>query len=130
MNVRTLRADETFPVGFETGFEEMPVMKNWVWIAEEDGEVAGVLIGAPMHGIVYVLRLCTRAGAPGSTAFLLLRHFMRDCAARGIKGYILHIDPTLETMRRLIPLCKRAGGVQLNMPQIMLAGKTAPAAQF
>ena len=130
MNVRTLLASETFPEGFNSGFEKMPIMKNWVWIAEEDGEVAAVLLGAPMHGLAYLMRLCVRDGAPESTAFRLLRRVMRDCSQRGYKGYLFHIDPTIETMRRLIPMCKRAGGVQLHMPQVLLAGKTAAAGQF
>jgi hypothetical protein len=77
-----------------------------------------------------LMRLCVRDGAPAITVFSLLRKFMRDCVKRGYNGYIMHIDPTEEKMRKMIPICRRAGGVQLHTPQVLLAGKTATAGQF
>lgn len=130
MIVRTLKETDPFPEGFATGYEAMPVMKAWVWVAEKDGEVFGVLMGAPMHGLVYLMRLCIRDGAASATAFLLLRAFMRETTKRGFKGYVMHIDPTGAVDRKMIPLVKRAGGVQLTLPQTMLVGSTGVAARF
>ena len=105
-------------------------MKNWVWIAEKGGETAGVLLAAPMHGLVYIMRLCVREGAPLFTAAMLLRGFMRDTEKRGFKGYWMHVDPTKELDRRMIPLVKRARGFQLPIPQVMLVGSIETAARF
>jgi len=130
MTVRTLRACDDFPEGFNTGYEKMPVMKNWVWVAESEGEVAGILMAAPMHGLVYLMRLCIRDGAEKTTAFLMLRTFMRETAKRGFKGYWMHIDPTGEVDRKMIPLVKRAKGFQLMIPQVLLTGSIEAAARF
>jgi hypothetical protein len=130
MNVRTLRACDAFPEGFATGFEKMPVQKSWIWIAEVGDETIGVLMAAPMHGLVYIMRLCIREGAPPATAFLLLRGFLRDTAQRGFKGFLMHITPSVERERRMIPMCKRAGGFQLLMPQVALVGSIEKAARF
>ncbi len=129
MKVRTLRSSDSFPEGFATGYEQMPVMKNWVWVAEEGDEACGVLMGAPMHGLVYLMRLCVRDNAPKTVAFLLLRTFMRDTLKRGFRGYWVHVDPT-EMDRKMIPLVKRAGGFQLLTPQTMLVGSLERAARF
>lgn len=124
-------ASDQFPVGFDTGYETMPVMKSWVWVAEENQETAGVLLAAPMHGIVYLMVLRVRERAPASTLFLMLRKCMRDCLARGFTGFCLHIDPTGdEAMRKIIPLCKRAGGVQMLQPHVFLVGSVERAARF
>jgi hypothetical protein len=130
MNVRTLRACDAFPEGLNTGFEQMPVMKSWCWVAEEDNEVAGLLLAAPMHGLVYIMRLCIREGAPPATAFLLLRGFLRDTAERGFKGFLMHIDPTGAVDRKMIPLVKRAKGIQILIPQVMLVGSIEQARKF
>jgi hypothetical protein len=131
IEVRTLMASDTFPEGFSTGYERMPVMKSWVWVAEEDGDTAGVLMAAPMHGLVYMMRLCIRPGAPRATAVRLLRTCMRDCEKRGFKGYWMHVDPTGEEVnRKMIPIVRRAGGVQLHVPQVLLAGSISAAARF
>jgi hypothetical protein len=130
MIVRTLLASDAFPVGFNTGFENMPVMKSFVWVAEEDNETAGVLLAAPMHGLIYILRLCIRAGAPSGTAPILLRGFMRDALKRGFRGYILHVDPTQGIGGRLIPIVKKAKGIQMMIPQVMLVGAVETAAKL
>ena len=131
IEVRTLLASDQFPEGFNTGYENMPVMKSWVWVAEQDGEPAGVLLAAPMHGLIYLMRVCVHEQAPPETTFRLLRACMRDSLARGFKGFFLHVDPTgTEAQRKLIPLVKRANGVQMMIPQIMLVGSLEKAARF
>jgi hypothetical protein len=130
IEVRTLLASDQFPEGFSTGFEQMPVMKSWVWVAEEDGDPAGVLMAAPMHGLIYLMRICVHQGAPPETAFRLLRACMRDCWHRGFRGFFMHIDPTGTVDRKMIPLVKRAKGVQMLIPQVMLVGSIEAAARF
>jgi len=131
IEVRTLRACDPFPEGFATGYERMPVMKNWVWVAEEDGEIAGLLMAAPMHGLIYLMIFRVRDGAPRTTAFRLLRGCMRESLKRGFNGFFLHVDPTdTEVQRKLIPLVRRAKGIQMLIPQVMLVGSTAQAARF
>lgn len=127
--VRTLRPGDPFPQGFNTGYEKMPVMKSWVWIAESNDEVVGVLLAAPMHGLIYIMRLCIRDGAPTSTGVSLFRAFMRDALQRGFKGFLAHIDPTKEPAR-FISMCRRAGGRQLSTPQVLLTGWIEKAARF
>lgn len=130
MNVRTLMASDDFPEGFSTGYEQMPVMKSWVWVAEEDNEVVGVLLAAPMHGLVYLMRICIHDGAKPTTAFLLLRTCMRDAVKRGFKGFFMHINPTEKIGTRMMKLVKRAKGIAMPAPNMMLVGSTETAARF
>lgn len=131
--VRTLMASDSFPEGFETGYEKMPVMKSWCWVAEENGDAAGVLLAAPMHGIAYLMVIRVHPKAPNMTLLLLLRQCMRDCVKRGFKGFCLHIAPTAEdgeNMRKMIPLVRRSGGVQVLQPHVFLVGSTEKAARL
>ena len=127
--VRTLRDSELMPEGFATGFEKMPVMREWCWIAEEDGKPVGILIAAPCHGIVYLMRLCTKDGH-SADVFLLLRHFFADTRARGFMGYMLHVDPTRPVESKLIGLCRKAGAIQVTVPQVALVGFLKDAGRF
>lgn len=127
--VRNLGAGEAIPDGFSTGFERAAVMPEWVWIAESDGPV-GVLMAAPCHGLVYMVRICVKKGSNPSVAMALIRACLRDSKSRGFKGYFLHVTTMSGSERGLIPICKKAGGVQLTHPQIVLAGAIEKAVRY
>lgn len=121
ISVRTLREGEPIPEGFNTGFENMPVMREWAWIAESDCPV-GVLLAAPCHGLVYMMRICIKEGSNPAVAVVLIRACMKDCEKRGFKGYFFHVTTMTEVERTLIPIVRKAGGVQIPLPQLMLVG--------
>jgi hypothetical protein len=131
MNVRNLRTNESMPDGIETGFEKLRVMPEWCWIAEHEGEPMGVLMGAPCHGIVYLVRLCVKHGIKNNTVpVALFRAFMRDCKERGFLAYFTHLDPTRDVERRMIGLCRQANGAQVTSPQVAVIGFVADAARY
>src|SRR5271168_2342093 len=109
ITVRTLRIDEPMPEGFNTGYERMPFMPHWVWVAEKDGEALGLVLAAPCHGLAYIMRVCVKKGSPAIVAFILLRRSMKEMRARGLRGYFTHIDPTRDTERHLMLTCRQAG---------------------
>lgn len=121
IRARTLRDGEGIPEGFSTGYENMPIMRDWIWIAEDKGPV-GVLLAAPCHGLVYMMRLCTKEDANSAIAVVLLRACMKDCNKRGFRGYFFHVDTSKGSERAMISICRKAGGVQLTVPQILLVG--------
>lgn len=128
--VRTLREDEAMPQHLGTGYEQMPIMKSFCWVAEQEGKIIGVLLAAPCHGIVYLIRLCVEKGAPVITAGLLFRKCLRECKEAGFVGYFAHIDPSRETERELIAICRKAKGIQIGMMQVPLVGSIEQAARF
>lgn len=130
MNVRNLRFNEPMPEGMATGFEGMPLQHEWVWAAEEDGIATGVVMAAPCHGLVYVMRLCVPKGANPQTAMALLRACMRDSENRGFRGFFFHIDPTVEIDRRIMILCGKMGIRPLTMPQCLIVGSVAAARKY
>jgi hypothetical protein len=120
ITTRTLREGEAMPEGFSTGYEKMPIMRDWVWIAE-DGEPLGVLLAAPCHGLVYMMRLCVKDHNP-MTAALMVRSCMKDCDKRGFRGYFFHVSTMSEAERALIPICRQVGAVQVPLPQVLIVG--------
>jgi hypothetical protein len=121
IRVRNLREGEAMPEGFHTGYEHMPVMRDWVWLAEGE-ETLAILLAAPCHGLVYFMRLCVKKGAGRATATILIRACMKECDRRGFKGYFFHVSGASQVERSLIPIVRKAGGVQITQPQMMLAG--------
>jgi hypothetical protein len=130
ITVRTLRADEPMPQHLNTGFEQMAVMNDFVWVAEKEGKVIGMLLASPCHGLIFFVRLRAEKDAPPMTVPLLFRKCVNDCKERGFKGYFTYVDPSIETERRFIPICHRAGGVQITSLQVGLVGKLEDAARY
>jgi hypothetical protein len=129
MDVRTLKPGEALPAGMNTGYESMPIETNWVWVAEEDGKPVGVLMAAGCHGMVYIMRLCIPKKSR-IAAFLLLRACLRDSQSRGFQGFFFHIDPTMETDRHIMLLCRKAGAKQLMVPQVLMVGSVERARRY
>ena len=130
LSVRTLREEEDFPIHLDTGFENMPVMKSFCWVVEKDGRIVGILMAAPCHGLVFLVRLRVDKRAPVSTTSLLFRKCIKDCMERGLKGYFTFIDPALDFERRMISICHRAHGFQIPSLQVGLVGRIEDAARF
>ena len=122
IQVRTLREGEQMPQHLGTGFEAMPIDPNWAWVAESDGEIVGILLAGSCHGLIYLMRVCVQKGASPMAVRMLLEKTRRDCAARGFKGFFFHINPTMPVDRKLQRTCRKFGGIQLTVPQVILVG--------
>lgn len=127
---RSLRSSDPFPDTLATGFERMPVMKNWVWVAEEDGETLAVLMAAPMHGLVYLMVLRARDNCAEGILLGLLRRCIRDCKDRGFKAFWMHVNPTKRTEGRFIGIIRRMGGNQHLDVTTMLSCELGVAARY
>ncbi len=130
ITVRTLKPGEAMPQHLETGFEQMPVMNDFVWVAEKGRKIIGILMAAPCHGIIFLVRLRTEKDAPAMTVGLLFRQCVKDWRERGFKGYFTYVDPNRETERRFIPICRRVGGIQIASVQVGLVGNLEQAARI
>lgn len=130
IKVRTLAAGEAMPQHLGTGFEKMAVMNDFVWVAELDGKIIGILMAAPCHGCIFFVRLRAETSAPPMTVPLLFRTCVRECHERGFKGYFTYVDPGRVVERRFIPICRKAGGIQIESVQVGLVGNLEQAARF
>ena len=123
IEVRNLQPDEDFPPFMDEWMKTPATMREWVWVAIKEGEVVGLLVAAPCHGLVYLARFQTVQNAPASTMLHLLRRCFADCRQRGFGGYFSQVNPTLETERKIIGLVRANGGTQVIDPMVMVAGK-------
>jgi hypothetical protein len=130
ITIRTLRNGEPMPTYLDTGFEKMPVMNDFVWVAEESSRIIGILLASPCHGLIFFVRVRVEMNAPSMTLPLLFRHCVQDCNKRGFKGYFTYIDPSRESERSFIPICHKAGGLQVQSVQVGLVGSLEKAARF
>lgn len=118
------------PQHLNTGFEQMAVMNDFVWVAEQDGKIVGALMAAPCHGLIFFVRVRAEKGASSMVVPLLFRKCVKDCKERGFVGYFTFIDPSLEAERKFIPICQKAGGTQIMSLQVGLVGKLEEAARY
>lgn len=130
VRVRTLAPGEAMPQHLSTGFEHMAVMNDFVWVAEKDKKIVGILLAAPCHGLIFFVRVRTVEDAPHVTAHLLFRNCVRDSLARGFQGFFTYIDPSLKAERHFISIVLRAGGIKIESPQVGLVGNLESAARF
>ena len=108
------------PQHLATGFEAMQIDREWVWIAESDGQIVGILLAGACHGLIYLMRVCTQKGCNPMVVRNLIEKTRQDCAARGFKGYFFHLDPTMD--QKLLRACRKYGGMQLTTPQVIVVG--------
>jgi len=122
IEVRNLQADEAFPSFMDDWMKKSTTMREWVWVAKDDGNPVGVVVGAPVHGLVYLARIRTSEGAPSTTVLALMRKCFADCKERGFFGFFTQLNPTLREESKLIGVIRSTGGKQLEDPLVMVAG--------
>lgn len=127
MRVRTLCPDEGWPEGIHTGLERIPserLDRDWIFLVEDPTMIYGVLVTAPAHGLVLLLRVAMRSDAPRAAAGFLGRQALKMLLARGYPMWITMLDPTREEERRIYGLARRWGGVQVPTPAVVVYGLT------
>jgi hypothetical protein len=130
ISIRTLREGEPMPQHLGTGYETMPVMNSFIWVAEKEGRIIGILMAAPCHGLILLMRLCIEEGSNHSVAHLLFRHCMRDSEKMGFRGYFSYVSTETETERSLIAICRKAHGLQVPQLHVPLVGSIKQAGKF
>jgi len=123
VTVRHLILNEALPDGLRTGYEKGACDPSWIWLAESNGAAVGILVTAPAHVLVILMRMVILDGAPTITAYKLLAQGFREMKERGYKGYVMWVNPTQEREQRILRLVAAAGGGQSDVPQILCYGK-------
>lgn len=95
IRVRNLRPGEVLP--FSHGCEQFPALDPvWCWVAEYQGRICGILIGAGVHGTFFLLRIVVPPGSPKTTVLVLLRHVRKAVLYRGMRAWTTFLSPTPE----------------------------------
>lgn len=121
-NVRQMRASDRMPPELRMGFDLLGKLDtDWIWVVEEGGLIRGVLVAAPCHGVAMIYRLALVPGTPLGSLTALLRRFLGDLRARGIRGYLTFVDPESKIQGKLKRIIERAGGQQIGAPHVVMA---------
>jgi hypothetical protein len=108
---RLLRPGEVIPSQLDVGFDLLGKLDpEWIWVLDYAGEIRGVLIAAPCHGVAFIWRLALLPGQPPTSVVRLLRRFLRDIRRREMIGYMTLVDLGVETQSRLTKIIEHAGG--------------------
>lgn len=87
---RKLFKGEELP--FHHGLEPLELDPEWGWVAEAGGVVVGVLLLAPVHGSVMLVRLVGAENAPRIWFKKVLTLASKDVLARGYKVAFCHFN--------------------------------------
>jgi hypothetical protein len=128
IRVRNYVPGETLPAALATGYEQRRCDPQWIWLAVDNADApVAILVAAPAHIAVILMRLVAVDGAPVSTIRGLVRHVLAECAARGYLTYVTWVNPQRPAEASLLRLICQTGGKQLVEPQVCCIGLTEAA---
>lgn len=126
----TIRTGACLNEALTEGFpEQWEFDLEWVWIAEKDGEQIGCILGAPCHGVAYMI-MVKSIKEHDWVVGPLLRRFFKDCMGRGFKGYMVHFNRDNPGQYKLKRIAEKAGAVILPYRIIAAAGRLIDAARW
>jgi hypothetical protein len=112
---RLMRPKEVIPPELEAAFDILGQLDpDWVWVLDIDGKIRGVLVASPAHGVAMIWRIVVSPGASSMALGKLLRAFLRDCRARGVRGYLTVVSLAGESQARLAQIIEHAGGKKIE----------------
>lgn len=122
--VRNLQVGESIPPVLlrDMGLAMTQPMPEWVWIAEQAEEIVGVLVTAPCHGVIILLRLLVKPAAPSTIPLLLLRRASRDARRRGYTSYMTLLDRSRTTEDHLARVAFQQGATIWPAPHTLVVG--------
>jgi hypothetical protein len=99
---------------------------DWLWLARDSvGEVVGMLVAAPCHGLVLVWRVKMLPEAPPMAFARLLRRFVQDIWRRGCLGYFTMLDVQRPEEAALMRIAFRAGGIIAGSASVIFGSVNA-----
>lgn len=124
MNVRNLILGEPLPKALQTGYETGQCDPRWIWLVEDNAGIpCALLVTAPAHVAVMLLRLVAKADASKYAVNALLRQSLKEMHARGYVGYIVSFNPCHTVCLELLRLIRAIGGEQSTEPSVMCYGR-------
>lgn len=102
---------------------ELSLDRSWAWGAFGDSEVKAVLLCAPAHGILIMLRLWKAPDASPMIIRQLLREVAVECMADGMKGWMCMVSGVNLQELKLARLMLRYKGIHMPLAGLMGAGR-------
>jgi hypothetical protein len=120
--IRTMRKGEALPPELKTGYERGNSMPEWIFLAEEDGQPTAILVAAPAHIVVVLMRVVATPKAKVTALRSLLLYFLETIRERGYNGYFVMINPEIQQEAALGRIVEATGGVKIPEPHYFCVG--------
>lgn len=101
------------------------IQHDWIFVIEDSERVWGVLVTAPAHGLVMLMRCALCEGAPATALGRLLHGAFGVLRLRGYHMWITVLDPTTQVERELYRVSRRWGAEQWPSPAVVMVGLTS-----
>jgi len=96
---------------------------DWVWVVEHHANIEAIMIAAPMHGLVFLLRIAATKYAPDGWLLCALRTVLKESQRRGLIAAMTYLT-TAPTEQKLMRLALRAGWLVQPETGVWLIGST------
>ena len=120
--VRHLRASDRLPK--DLWGDGKALNPHWVWVLADDrNEVQAVLITAPAHSVVLLLRIWATEGLPFGAIRSLLREAAKECKALGMVAWMVMLEGNRPKELKLARLCLRMKGIGRGIAGLIYGGR-------
>jgi hypothetical protein len=102
------------------------VQHEWIWLVYNrfTDKPLAMLVTAPAHGIVMLLRIYATKLSPRAAMVGLFRKSLAAMSNRGYSRYVCFLDEARDNEASLIDIAKRAGATSAGGKHIMVTGPT------
>lgn len=105
------------------GFQVWDIDPKWQWVAVHNGRVVAQLLTAPMHGVLYLMRLTALPEAPKMWAVKLFRQMLREGRELGMIGYMVMLEDSTPAQLQLMRIVQRHAGYLEPFTGVIAAGR-------
>jgi len=103
--------------------DKVHVNPSWLWLLCDDvGTVKMALLAAPVHGLVFIVRLWSAEDAPKFLLRRLLRSFASECLDRGFKAGMTFLSVDQPKEVKLAKLALRYGATGIGFTGFCYGG--------
>lgn len=112
------------PAELMTGFEVLPVDREWQWVLVHEGKVKAQMLTINAHGLLFIMRLVALPDAPHGWAIKLFRQVMREAKDLGLIGFMTFLADQNSQEVKLMKIVQRLGGILIPQSGVWAAGST------
>lgn len=111
------------PAELMKGFQVWHIDPKWQWVAVHNGRVVAQLLSAPVHGMLYLMRLTALPEAPKTWAVKLFRQMLREGRELGMIGYMVMLEDSTPAQLQLMRIVQRHAGYLEPFTGVIAAGR-------
>lgn len=122
ITIRNAQPGEQLPESLLGKWSCLKLDAQWIWVAESEGNIEGLVITSVAHGALFIWRVAATENAPKNWLRTALRAVIREAAKRGIVLIMSYLQPSRGNEYKLLRIAWRAKWVCQSEAGVWIAG--------